>query len=263
MSMPPSSGKRCTTWRKSWIMYDKNATEMNSQNATKLPSVDSYKITCSLCGALYRAQIIFTPPQVRKVECTVLTQYEGAVLLNIFSFSEFSGSTFKKNLERTNCVSQKITPAASLMISTMNGCEKKELEEISFTSVAIDSIKTLLFLSSARWCVRAFVATSGVTRRQHSRERERENSKEERARRVRVCAREPIRSVFFSGLSLFLRPHTKDASMIKRQRTGPFLLFSRSQKKTPTRLEKSRFFVSPHIFENFFHGRSVALARFA
>lgn len=91
------------------------------------------------------------------------------------------------------------------MISTMNGCEKKELEEISFTSVAIDSIKTLLFLSSARWCVRAFVATSGVTRRQHSREREREreNSKEERARRVRVCAREPIRSVFFSGLSLF------------------------------------------------------------
>ena len=109
--------------------------------------------------AMYRAQIIFTPPQVRKVACTVLTQYEGAVLLNIFSFSEFSGSTFKKNLERTNCVSQKITPAASLMISTMNGCEKKELEEvISFTSVAIDSIKTLLFLSSARWCVRAFVA---------------------------------------------------------------------------------------------------------
>jgi len=156
------------------------------------------------------------------------------------------------------------------MISTMNGCEKKELEEISFTSVAIDSIKTLLFLSSARWCVRAFVATSGVTRRQHSRERERENSKEERARRVRVCAREPIRSVFFSGLSLFLRPHThtqkkaKDASMIKRQRTGPFLLFSRSQKKnTHTALEKSRFFVSPHIFENFFHGRLVALARFA
>ena len=240
-------------------MYDKNATEMNSQNATKLPSVDSYKITCSLCGALYRAQIIFTPPQVRKVECTVLTQYEGAVLLNIFSFSEFSGSTFKKNLERTNCVSQKITPAASLMISTMNGCEKKELEEISFTSVAIDSIKTLLFLSSARWCVRAFVATSGVTRRQHSRERERENSKEERARRVRVCAREPIRSVFFSGLSLFLRPHThthkkaKDASMIKRQRTGPFLLFSRSQKKKhPHRVGKIALLrFSSHIRELF------------
>ena len=233
-------------------MYDKNATEMNSQNATKLPSVDSYKITCSLCGALYRAQIIFTPPQVRKVECTVLTQYEGAVLLNIFSFSEFSGSTFKKNLERTNCVSQKITPAASLMISTMNGCEKKELEEISFTSVAIDSIKTLLFLSSARWCVRVFVATSGVTRRQHSRERERENSKEERARRVRVCAREPIRSVFFSGLSLFLRPHThtqkkaKDASMIKRQRTGPFLLFSRKQ-KMPI------FFNKDFIFSDMFY----------
>lgn len=240
-------------------MYDKNATEMNSQNATKLPSVDSYKITCSLCGALYRAQIIFTPPQVRKVECTVLTQYEGAVLLNIFSFSEFSGSTFKKNLERTNCVSQKITPAASLMISTMNGCEKKELEEISFTSVAIDSIKTLLFLSSARWCVRAFVATSGVTRRQHSRERERENSKEERARRVRVCAREPIRSVFFSGLSLFLRPHThtqkKGQRCINDQTSKDrsfSSLFSKSKKKHPHRVGKIALLrFSSHIRELF------------
>ena len=232
-------------------MYDKNATEMNSQNATKLPSVDSYKITCSLCGALYRAQIIFTPPQVRKVECTVLTQYEGAVLLNIFSFSEFSGSTFKKNLERTNCVSQKITPAASLMISTMNGCEKKELEEISFTSVAIDSIKTLLFLSSARWCVRAFVATSGVTRRQHSRERERENSKEERARRVRVCAREPIRSVFFSGLSRFLRPHTHKRPKM-HERTSFSSLFSKSKKKHPHRVRKIALLrLSSHIRELF------------
>ena len=121
---------------------------MNSQNATKLPSVDSYKITCSFCGALYNAQIIFTPPQVRKVACTVLTQYEGAVLLNNFSFSELSGKTFKKNLERTNCISQKITPARSLMISTMNGCEKKELEEVisSLKSVAIDSISELAFL---------------------------------------------------------------------------------------------------------------------
>ena len=121
-------------------MYDKNATEMNSQNATKLPSVDSYKITCSFCGALYNAQIIFTPPQVRKVACTVLTQYEGAVLLNNFSFSEFSGNTFKKNLERTNCISQKITPATSLIISTMNGCAKNEFEEvISLIPVANES----------------------------------------------------------------------------------------------------------------------------
>ena len=124
------------------------------------------------------------------------------------------------------------------MISTMNGCEKKELEEISFTSVAIDSIKTLLFLFSARWCVRASVATSGVTR-QHSRERERENSKDERARRVRVCVREPIRSVFFSGLSRFLRPHTHKRPKM-HERTGPFLLFSRSQKKTPTPRSKNR-----------------------
>ena len=137
------------------------------------------------------------------------------------------------------------------MISTMNGCEKEELEEISFTSVAIDSIKTLLFLFSARWCVRASVATSGVTR-QHSRERERENSKEERARRVRVCVREPIRSVFFSGLSRFLRPHTHKRPKM-HERTGPFLLFSRSQKKKhPHRVRKIALLrLSSHIRELF------------